>query len=89
MAYGQTGSGKTHTMLSSHSVECDLEIDELGVDEGVIPRSAREIFRYFLVNYFCMRNPTSCICLVFTQKLSTIVACHRACSFLLPILDAC
>ena len=45
MAYGQTGSGKTHTMLSSHSVECDLEIDELGVDEGVIPRSAREIFR--------------------------------------------
>eukprot|EP00794_Sanderia_malayensis_P000444 gene444-1085_t len=45
MAYGQTGSGKTHTMLSSHSAESDLDGDHLGADEGVIPRSARELFR--------------------------------------------
>lgn len=45
MAYGQTGSGKTHTMLSSHTVDCDLEGDQFGAGEGVIPRSAKEIFK--------------------------------------------
>jgi len=45
MAYGQTGSGKTHTMLSSHTVESDLEGEQVGAGEGVIPRSAKEIFR--------------------------------------------
>ena len=48
MAYGQTGSGKTHTMLSSHTMTSDLDGEQCGPDEGVIPRSAKEIFRYVL-----------------------------------------
>jgi len=36
-AYGQTGTGKTHTMEGE--IGADLE------SEGIIPRSAREIFR--------------------------------------------
>eukprot|EP00795_Rhopilema_esculentum_P017163 gene17163-8705_t len=45
MAYGQTGSGKTHTMLSSHTMTSDLDGEQCGPEEGVIPRSAKEIFR--------------------------------------------
>jgi len=47
MAYGQTGSGKTHTMLGDHSVDSDVTFDR-NTDqskEGVIPRSAKELFR--------------------------------------------
>ena len=45
MAYGQTGSGKTHTMLGSHSLNSDLHSDHLNADEGIIPKTAREIFK--------------------------------------------
>lgn len=46
MAYGQTGSGKTHTMLGSHEVDVDIDSQELNKDEGIIPRAAKEIFRF-------------------------------------------
>ena len=46
MAYGQTGSGKTHTMLGSHKNEDYSPSREPHPDEGVIPRAARELFRY-------------------------------------------
>lgn len=45
MAYGQTGSGKTHTMLGSHDIDIDIDSQELNKDEGIIPRSAKEIFK--------------------------------------------
>ena len=46
MAYGQTGSGKTHTMLGSHKNEDYHLRMEAHKDEGVIPRAARELFRW-------------------------------------------
>ena len=47
MAYGQTGSGKTHTMVGEHTINDDIESTEIDDSrEGVIPRAAREIFRY-------------------------------------------
>ena len=49
MAYGQTGSGKTHTMLGSHKNEDYHLRAEPHPDEGVIPRAARELFRYWPV----------------------------------------
>ena len=47
MAYGQTGSGKTHTMLGTHAPYSDVakEPGVSAVEDGVIPRSAREILR--------------------------------------------
>ena len=47
MAYGQTGSGKTHTMVGGHTLHDDLESTETDYSmEGIIPRAAREIFRF-------------------------------------------
>ena len=47
MAYGQTGSGKTHTMVGEHKLNDDIESTETDHSrEGIIPRAAREIFRY-------------------------------------------
>lgn len=47
MAYGQTGSGKTHTMIGGHALNDDVESTETDYSmEGIIPRAAREIFRY-------------------------------------------
>ncbi len=47
MAYGQTGSGKTHTMVGGHTLNDDIESTETDHSmAGVIPRAAREIFRY-------------------------------------------
>ena len=46
MAYGQTGSGKTHTMLGSHDIFMDMDQNQINKDEGVIPRAAKELFRY-------------------------------------------
>lgn len=48
MAYGQTGSGKTHTMLGSHKNEDYHLRAEPHKDEGVIPRAARELFRFVI-----------------------------------------
>lgn len=45
MAYGQTGSGKTHTMLGSHDLDMEIDSESLNKDEGIIPRSAKEMFR--------------------------------------------
>ena len=45
MAYGQTGSGKTHTMLGSHELDMEIDSESLNKDEGIIPRSAKELFR--------------------------------------------
>lgn len=45
MAYGQTGSGKTHTMLGSHDLDMEIDSESLNKDEGIIPRSAKELFR--------------------------------------------
>lgn len=49
MAYGQTGSGKTHTMLGSHDLDMEIDSESLNKDEGIIPRSAKELFRYRLL----------------------------------------
>lgn len=49
MAYGQTGSGKTHTMLGEHGSFNDwIDAAASHTQEGVIPRAARELFRYNL-----------------------------------------
>ena len=48
MAYGQTGSGKTHTMLGSHDLDMEIDSESLNKDEGIIPRSAKEMFRLVL-----------------------------------------
>lgn len=45
MAYGQTGSGKTHTMLGSHELDMEIDSESLNKDEGIIPRSAKELLR--------------------------------------------
>lgn len=45
MAYGQTGSGKTHTMLGSHDLDMEIDSESLNKDEGIIPRSAKEMLR--------------------------------------------
>ena len=45
MAYGQTESGKTHTMLGSHDLDMEIDSESLNKDEGIIPRSAKEMFR--------------------------------------------
>ena len=52
MAYGQTGSGKTHTMLGSHDLDMEIDSESLNKDEGIIPRSAKELFRYKLLVFF-------------------------------------
>lgn len=54
MAYGQTGSGKTHTMLGSHDLDMEIDSESLNKDEGIIPRSAKEMFRsvFFYNSYF-------------------------------------
>ncbi len=45
MAYGQTGSGKTHTMLGGHTRDqYNINLDP-HPEEGIIPRTARELFR--------------------------------------------
>ena len=52
MAYGQTGSGKTHTMLGSHDLDMEIDSESLNKDEGIIPRSAKEMFRsVFFYNF--------------------------------------
>ncbi|XP_051867172.1 kinesin-like protein KIF25 [Pristis pectinata] len=45
MAYGQSGSGKTYTMLGPHSEENLTFSAESQVDEGIIPKAARELYR--------------------------------------------
>lgn len=45
MAYGQTGSGKTHTMMGSHDLDMEIDSESLNKDEGIIPRSAKEMFK--------------------------------------------
>ncbi|XP_067845664.1 kinesin-like protein KIF25 [Heptranchias perlo] len=45
MAYGQTGSGKTYTMLGPHSEDNFTLSPEPQLDEGVIPKAARELYR--------------------------------------------
>ncbi|XP_067900736.1 kinesin-like protein KIF25 isoform X2 [Heterodontus francisci] len=45
MAYGQTGSGKTYTMFGPHSKENFTLSPEPQLDEGIIPKAARELFR--------------------------------------------
>ncbi|XP_062503610.1 kinesin-like protein KIF25 isoform X2 [Corticium candelabrum] len=50
MAYGQTGSGKTYTMLGKEdylqpSYDDFADSEEIEDREGVVPRSARELFR--------------------------------------------
>ncbi|XP_072906373.1 kinesin-like protein KIF25 [Hemitrygon akajei] len=44
MAYGQSGSGKTYTMLGPHSEENFTFSTEPKVDEGIIPKAARELY---------------------------------------------
>ena len=52
MAYGQTGSGKTHTMLGEHaSLNSLIDFEVPHAQEGVIPRAARELFRYDLFRH--------------------------------------
>ena len=69
MAYGQTGSGKTHTMLGSHKNEDYNPSRDPHPDEGVIPRAARELFRY---PHPEMMSMFSFICLLYVilQKYS-------------------
>ncbi|XP_041062751.1 kinesin-like protein KIF25 [Carcharodon carcharias] len=45
MAYGQTGSGKTYTMFGPHSKENFILSPEPQLDEGIIPKAARELYR--------------------------------------------
>ncbi|XP_078086606.1 kinesin-like protein KIF25 [Mustelus asterias] len=45
MAYGQTGSGKTYTMFGPHSKENFTLFPEPQLDEGIIPKAARELYR--------------------------------------------
>ena len=52
MAYGQTGSGKTHTMLGDHDIYKDVTQHYEESMEGVIPRSAKEIFRLVQLSSF-------------------------------------
>ncbi|XP_032881594.1 kinesin-like protein KIF25 [Amblyraja radiata] len=45
MAYGQSGSGKTYTMLGPHS-EGNITFSlESQIDEGIIPKATRELYR--------------------------------------------
>ncbi|XP_059841251.1 kinesin-like protein KIF25 [Hypanus sabinus] len=44
MAYGQSGSGKTYTMLGPHSEENFTFSTEPKIDEGIIPKVARELY---------------------------------------------
>ncbi|XP_071818746.1 kinesin-like protein KIF25 [Apostichopus japonicus] len=48
MAYGQTGSGKTYTMLGPEYTPSGTSPNkglEGGIDDGIIPRAGRELFR--------------------------------------------
>ena len=50
MAYGQTGSGKTHTMLGNPESDQPYYGEDSSpvteAREGIVPQSAREIFRH-------------------------------------------
>jgi len=79
-AYGQTGTGKTHTMEGdiSNSTGSEEVSAEALESEGIIPRSAREIFKRLLDKKY-VSSEVSCSYLeIYNEELSDLLCYSKS-----------
>ncbi|XP_078413688.1 kinesin-like protein KIF25 [Cetorhinus maximus] len=74
MAYGQTGSGKTYTMFGPHSKENFILSPEPQLDEGIVPKAARELYKLMSNKPFETHSVKVSIVEVYNNELIDLLA---------------